>query len=223
MASGCAAANVSHATPGSPRARTIAGMFRHFLKPGAGHAPENADMAAFDALAAPPGPDPGAVGETETVRRIVGRLEAMPPEQAHYLAAFAYVMSRAAQADLDISEDETRVMEQFLMEAGGLDEPQAVLVTEMAKIQARAHGATEDYLVTREFKRIATDEQKLSVLRCCFAVAAASGSISAEEASVVNEIAHELDVERAKLNAVREEFVEQLSAIQELRRIQDRG
>jgi uncharacterized tellurite resistance protein B-like protein len=163
---------------------------------------------------------PGATtAETETVRRIVARLEALPPEQAHYLAGFAYVMSRAAHADLDISEAETRVMERLVIELGGIDEAQAVLVVEMAKLQARHHGATEDYLVTREFARHATLDQKLALLRCCFAVGAADETISAEESGVVNQIARELDVERDDLNAVRSEFHEQLSAIQAMRRM----
>jgi hypothetical protein len=85
------------------------------------------------------------------------------------------------------------------------------LVVQMAKLQARVHGGTEDFLVTREFARLATEEQKLAVLRCCFLVGAADESISSEEASVVNQIARELDVERAKLNAVREEFVERFA------------
>ncbi|HKG56453.1 MAG TPA: TerB family tellurite resistance protein [Candidatus Limnocylindrales bacterium] len=162
---------------------------------------------------------PDEIGDTATVRRIVARLEALPPEQARYLASFAYVMSRAAQADLDISDAETRVMEQSLVELGGLDEAQAVLVVEMAKLQARMQGATEDFLVTREFARMATEQQKLALLRCCFAVGAADDSISADEASIVNEIARELDVTREQLNAVREEFVERLSAIQAMRRM----
>ena len=49
-------------------------------------------------------------------------------------------MSRAANADFDISADETALMEQFAVEHGGLDEAQAVLVVEMAKLQARANG-----------------------------------------------------------------------------------
>ncbi len=182
-------------------------MFRRFLHP--------ADDE--DVPAAPP-PE-ASVGETETVRRIVARLEALPREQAHFLAGFAYVMSRAAAADLSISDEETRIMEGFIAEFGGLDPAQSVLVVEMAKMQARMQGATEDFLVTREFARIATDEQKLAVLRCCFAVGAADDSITAEEASVVNEIARELGVERPQLNAVREEFVERLSAIQAMRRL----
>jgi uncharacterized tellurite resistance protein B-like protein len=159
--------------------------------------------------------------DTETVRRIVARLEALPPEHARFLAGFAYVMSRAAQADLDISDAETRVMEEFVVDLGGIDEAQAVLVVQMAKLQARQQGATEDFAVTREFGRIATDEQKLAVLRCCFAVGAADGSINPDEASVVNQIARELDVSREQLNGVRAEFVEKLSAIQAMRRLQE--
>jgi uncharacterized tellurite resistance protein B-like protein len=188
-------------------------MFRRFLNP----APR--DDAANDVMVERPAHPGDDAGDTATVRRIVARLEALPPDQARYLASFAYVMSRAAQADLEISDDETRLMEQSLIELGGLDEPQAVLVVEMAKLQARMQGATEDFLVTREFGRLATDEQKLALLRSCFVVSAADDSISADEASIVNEIARELDVTREQLNAVREEFVERLSAIQAMRRM----
>ncbi|HET9458051.1 MAG TPA: hypothetical protein VFO78_11955, partial [Candidatus Limnocylindrales bacterium] len=41
-------------------------------------------------------PAPGSAAETATARRIVARLEALPPAEARYLACFAYVMSRAA-------------------------------------------------------------------------------------------------------------------------------
>jgi len=163
-------------------------------------------------------PMPGSAAETATARRIAARLEALPPAEARYLACFAYVMSRAAQADLEISEAETALMERFAVEYGGLDEAQAVLVVGMAKLQARDHGETEDFVVTREFHDISTPEQRIAVLRCCFAIEAADGIITAEEASVVNEIARELDIEREDVNAVRAEFHEQLSAVQALRR-----
>ena len=166
----------------------------------------------------------GATGsETATVRRIVARLEALPPDQAKYLAGFAYVMSRAAHADLDISDVETRAMERFAVELGRIDEAQAVLVVEMAKLQARHHGATEDFLVTREFGRHASREQKLALLRCCFAVGAADDTIGPEEAGAVNQIARELDVTREDLNEVRAEFHENLSAIQAIRRMAAEG
>ena len=163
-------------------------------------------------------PVAGSAAETATARRIVARLDALPPEEARYLACFAYVMSRAAAADFDISDDETALMEQFAIQFGGLDSSQAVLVVQMAKIQARVHGATEDFVVTREFRDISTLEQRVALLRCCFAIGAVDGTITAEEASTVNEIARELDVERDVVNAVRAEFHEQLSAVQALRR-----
>jgi uncharacterized tellurite resistance protein B-like protein len=191
-------------------------FFRRFLRTGeAVPADEAEDLDQIDAL---PAPDVAAA-DTAAVRRIVARLDALEPEEARYLAAFAYVMSRAAHADLHVSESETAAMERFVVELGGLDEAQAVLVVQMAKLQAQLHGSTEDYLVTREFRRIASRDQKLALLRCCFAVGAADDTISADEASVVNQIARELDVTRDELNAVREEFVEKLSAIQAMRRL----
>jgi len=187
-------------------------MFRRFL--GLDRGGPDPRLPSGDA--APPLPDSAA--ETATARRIVARLEALPREEARYLACFAYVMSRAANADFDISTDETTLMERFAVELGGLDEAQAVLVVEMAKLQARTQGSTEDFVVTREFRSISTPEQRLALVRCCFAIEAADGSITAEEASAVNEIARELDVERDEVNRIRAEFHEQLSAVQALRR-----
>ena len=161
---------------------------------------------------------PTAAGDTATVRRIVAKLEAMPPDQARLIASAAYTLARAANADLDISDEETAAIERELQANEALDEATAVLVTEMAKLQAKTVGCTEDYVVTREFKALADDAQRLVVLRACFAVMAANGSISAEETATVNEIAAELDIDQATLNAIRAEYHEQLSAVQALRR-----
>ena len=64
----------------------------------------------------------GASGDTETVRTIVRELESLPPERARYLAAFAFILARVANADLEISDDEIRRMEQILREVGHLTE-----------------------------------------------------------------------------------------------------
>ncbi|MEJ7747938.1 MAG: TerB family tellurite resistance protein, partial [Candidatus Limnocylindrales bacterium] len=82
---------------------------------------------------------------------------------------------------------------------------------------------TEDYVVTREFRDLATEAQRLDVLRACFAVAAASGTISAEESAVVSQIASELTLDPPAVAAVRAEFREQSSAVQEVRRLAGRG
>lgn len=158
-------------------------------------------------------------GDTATVRRIVSKLEAMPPERARLVASAAYTLARAANADLDISDVETAAIEAALQAGEGLDEPTAILVTEMAKLQAKTVGATEDYVVTREFRKLATDAERRQVLHACFAISAANGTISAEESTEVNEIARELDIEPAELNAIRAEYHDKLSAVQEVRRV----
>ena len=45
--------------------------------------------------------------ETDTVRKIVHQLDQLPPERARYVAAFAYLLSRVARADMNISAEET--------------------------------------------------------------------------------------------------------------------
>ena len=162
---------------------------------------------------ADPGPQESerVEAETDAVRQIVVRLEALPPERARLLAGMAYVLSRAANSDLSISEAETTAIEGFLVEAG-LDKAQAMLVTEMAKLQERATGGTSDYLVTREFRRVSTPEQKVAVLRGCYLVASADTTIGAMEMASLREIASELDIEKADADAVRAEFADRISA-----------
>jgi len=159
-------------------------------------------------------------GDTATVRRIVGQLEALPPDRARLLAGAAYVVSRAANADMAITADEVALMEQMLVERLGISEAEAVIVVEIARQQAFMFGSTEDYLVTREFKRVATPEQRLGVMRACFQVAAANDEISSPESAVLNQIATELDIEPADFDAVRSQHREQLSVVRAARAVQ---
>jgi len=192
-------------------------MFRRIFGPG----PEQ-EKAADQTEAALTAASTTA-GETATVRRIVARLEEMPPQQARLVASAAYTLARAAHADLKITPEETAVIEQELQAHGQLDEPTAVLVTEMAKLQANTVGGTEDYVVTREFTNLASEQQRIDVLRACFAVGAASGSISAEESAVVNQIASELKLDTDLISSIRAEFHERLSSVQEVRRVAGQG
>jgi uncharacterized tellurite resistance protein B-like protein len=162
-------------------------------------------------------PDPA--GDTATVRRIVAKLEEMPPDRARLIASAAYTLARAANADLDISGEETAVIEEALQDHGALDEATAVLVTEMAKLQAKTVGGTEDYVVTREFKALADDAQRVAIVRACYAVMAVNGTISAEETGAVNQIADELDIDETVLRAIRAEYHERFSSVQEIRRV----
>src|SRR5207247_10055863 len=90
-------------------------------------------------------------------------------------------LSRAARADLNVSPEETEVMERIVMQQSGLSEELALVVVQMAKTQNQLFGSTENYLVTREFERMATREQKLALLDCLFAVAACDETTTSEE------------------------------------------
>lgn len=133
-------------------------------------------------------------GDTDTVRRIVGELDKLDPARARYLAAFAYVLSRVAAADLHISEVETARMVAILEQVGHLPGAQATLVVEIAKSQSRLLGGTENFLVTREFREIASDDQRRELLDCLFAVSAADDAISAEEEAQIKQISSELGI-----------------------------
>ena len=171
-------------------------------------------MSILKFLGFQPVPDAGASSaETETVRRIVDQLDHLEPDRARFLAAFAYILSRVARADMHVSPEETRSMEQIVMQHGELAEELALIVVQMAKSQNLLFGGTENFLVTREMSRIATREQKLALLDCLFAVSAADESISATESNVIRQIATELQLEHADFIGVRTRFREHLAVL----------
>jgi uncharacterized tellurite resistance protein B-like protein len=139
------------------------------------------------------GPAEAASPETETVRKIIEALERLEPERARYVAAFAYILGRVAHADRNISPDETQAMERLVMEHGGLPAEQAILVVQIAKSQNILFGGTENYLVTREFKKIARREEQIALLHCLFAISASDESISTVEDNEIRKISRELD------------------------------
>jgi uncharacterized tellurite resistance protein B-like protein len=164
-------------------------------------------------LSSEPSSSSRTTDQTETVRRIVQKLDQLPEDQARYIAAFAYLLSRAARADLHVSADETAVMERIVVQEGGLAEELAPIVVQMAKTQNQLFGATEDYLVTREFERIATPEQKFALLECLFAVTASDENITGEEDNAVKQIAHELKLSHSDYIAARSRFREHLAVL----------
>ena len=149
--------------------------------------------------------------DTETVRKIAAELDRLDPDRARYIAAFAYVLSRVARADLEVSDDETREMERLVREKGELPEEQAVIVVQVAKTQNLLFGGAENFLVTREFEKIATREQKIALLHCLFAVSAVDRSISSAEDTTIRQIASELRLDHADFVAVKAAYADRLA------------
>ena len=151
--------------------------------------------------------------DTETVRRIAAELDRLPPAEATYLASFAYVLARVAHADHDVSEDEVREMERIVHELGDLGDAQAALVVQIAKSLAVTLGGTENYVVTRQFRDNSNREQRLALIRCLFAVAAADQNVSEIENREISVIGSELGLTGPEVTAARSAFREYLAVL----------
>jgi uncharacterized tellurite resistance protein B-like protein len=155
------------------------------------------------------------VADTETVRTITRALDRLEPARARFVASFAYLLGRVAYADLEISDEETAAMERIVTEQMGLPAEQAIVAVQIAKSQARLFGGTEDFLVAREFAKIATRDEKRALLRCLFTVCAADQAISSVEDDEIKRIASELHLERQDFLEIRSAFREFLTVLKE--------
>jgi uncharacterized tellurite resistance protein B-like protein len=152
-------------------------------------------------------------GDTDTVRRIVAELDRLDPARARHIAAFAYILGRVAIADREVSEAETRTMERIVIGRGNLPEEQAIMVVQMAKSQNLLFGGTEDFLVAREFAKMASYDDKIALLECLFAVSAADATITLAEDQEIARVALELKIEHADVVRARLAHREYLSVL----------
>ena len=157
------------------------------------------------------GTDDGPVG-TETVGAIAEAIDGLDAERARFVAAFAYLLSRVAFADHEVTDGERTTMEQQLAELGALPDGQAAEAVRLALHATKRHGATEDYQVAREFSALATEEEKLRLLRCLFALSAHHG-ISTSEDNEISRIANGLRLEARQVTQVRAEYRDRLNVL----------
>jgi uncharacterized tellurite resistance protein B-like protein len=100
-----------------------------------------------------------------------------------------------------------------VMDHGQLPHEQAVRVVRIARSEATRSGGTDDFLVTRELNAIASHEEKLALVECLFAIAAADASILTVEDNEVRRIANELKVEHHEYIAVRSRYLQHLRVL----------
>ena len=149
------------------------------------------------------GVDTPETHEFAPLRETLEALDHLEPDRARYLAAFAYLLGRIALADQHVSPEETRAMEALVREQGQLSEDQAMVVVQLAKTSNLLFGGTANVLVAREFSSLASHDQKLALMRCLFALAAADEAISTAEEGEIHRLANELRIEHADLVALR--------------------
>jgi uncharacterized tellurite resistance protein B-like protein len=142
-------------------------------------------------------------GEADGVDRLEQALAALEPAAARYVACFAYILTRGARADHVVTDGEAREMERIVAAQGSIPADLAATLITLARKEALRSGGTEDFIVTREFNRIATREQKLTLLDALFAVSGVDESILTIEDNEIRRVANELKLEHADYIAVR--------------------
>jgi uncharacterized tellurite resistance protein B-like protein len=153
--------------------------------------------------------------EPAPLRETLEALDHLEPARARHLAAFAYLLGRVAHADQHVSEEEATAMRELVREHGQLTPEQAMVVVQLAKTSHLLFAGTANYLVAREFERLASYEQKLALMRCLFAVSASDEAISTAEEAEIHRIANELRVDHPDLVALRVEFRRHLPGLTE--------
>lgn len=144
--------------------------------------------------------------EVNVLREIISKVEEHPPEQARYMACFAYLLGRVAFSDLNTSNEEIEKMEKLLQKRFKLEETQSVLICKMARTQNELFGSTENYIVTREFKELTNLQARKEMVDFLFQIAAADDSISSAEESEISQMASELELTRDDLIEIRQKY-----------------
>ena len=109
-------------------------------------------MSILELLGLRPRGDDGHPPAPGAVTAIMEQLAQLSDDEARYLACFAYLLARAAYADLEISSDEIAKMRDLLGRVSSLSREQIELVVQIASTQSEQHGGTQNYIVAREFK-----------------------------------------------------------------------
>lgn len=164
------------------------------------------------------GPGPGRDAEPDSLTEMVTTLESLPADEARLAAAFAYLLARVAGADLRTDDTEKASMAERLAAFGQMEAAQADVLAETAVRAAEAHGATDDHLVARAFRDMTELPERLRLLRCLYAVAAADETITTIEDNEIFEIATAIGVGRSDVLALRIEWKEYLGTMKALPR-----
>ena len=140
-------------------------------------------------------------------------LAGLGTDRARHLACFAYILTRPARADHEVTDGEAAQMQQIIIAHAGVTEEQAAAIVRLAREAARQSGGTEDFLITREFERTASREEKLFLLNSLFTIGAADAKILTVEDNEIRRVASELKLEHADYISVRRQHLEHLEVL----------
>ena len=162
------------------------------------------------------GRDAGREATPQSLIELEQELESLPAEEARFIAAFVYLLARIAGADLRSEQVERQEIARHAEEFGGISSARAELLASSAVRIADAHSASDDHLVARAFRDMSEETERIRLLRCLYAVAAADDSISTREDNEIFEVGSAIGVAREEIVALRSEFRDYLAALKPL-------
>ena len=144
--------------------------------------------------------------DVDALDALENALSHVPPDEARRVAAFAYLLSRVAHADHEVSDAEREAMARLLVDRAQLAPGQADIVIGIATSKIVHVRGTQDYLVSREVAARATVEEKRALIDGLYAVCAADGLISTIEDNDVRRVASEIDLEHHDVVDIRARY-----------------
>jgi uncharacterized tellurite resistance protein B-like protein len=163
-------------------------------------------------VASPDSEAPDLVDEIEQY------LHDLDPSRAALVAAFAGLLSRVAFADSEISAAELDRIRVLIVTHVGLPAEEAQRVAEIAR--RRTLAGTEHYRLTRCFNDVASEAERLALIECLYAVAAADDSVAHVEDKEVDQIAAAVLVSRSDVLKIRSRYRDKLEELRALRKLQ---
>jgi uncharacterized tellurite resistance protein B-like protein len=154
--------------------------------------------------------------EPASLVEIGAQLESLPPDEARFVAAFSYLLARIAGSDLSTDAAERKVMAERLQQFAQVDADRAALLTEAAISASDAYSPSDDHLVARAYAEMSGEEERIRLLRCLYAVAAADETITTVEDNEIFDVAAAIGIRRPDVVAVRAEFKQWLAALRAL-------
>jgi uncharacterized tellurite resistance protein B-like protein len=152
-------------------------------------------------------------GSPDALDQIADALAHMEPADARYVAALAYLLSRVAHADHEMTDLERDAIERVLVERAGLSADRASVVARLASgLMLRVRG-TQDFLVAREFAAMASQEQKRALVESLFAVSASDAAILTIEDNEIRRVASAIGVEHAQFVEIRGRYRDRLAVL----------
>lgn len=155
---------------------------------------------------------------TDLVDEIERCLRDLDPSRAALVAAFAGLLSRVAFADSEISGAELDRIHALMVTHVGLPAEEAHSVVEIAR--RRTLAGIEHYRLTRCFNDVASETERLGLIECLYAVAAADDSVAHVEDKEVDRIAAAVLVPRVDVLRIRSRHRDKLEELRALRKLQ---